>query len=154
MMNPFEIAKKTSLLLAGLSLIWAVSGCRSPMVGSSAAGSPLALEAEGPHSGNIDTRGLKLQYTYTIAEAAATGKANMDLHLRIGYSPRNLNSLYVWANFLDAQGNLLQRNTLYWSGYRPFIGPKDRSVRHRLSIPEKATAMVFSTEIDRRPSPN
>jgi hypothetical protein len=96
----------------------------------------IPLKQGGPHAGSWESSDVFLQYQYVAQQN--TLKLNIG-----GKAKRGYDQLSLWIKFFDAQGKVLEKKSLFNSGFRQklFRG-KDR-IEKTFEIPTSSTQFAF-----------
>jgi len=96
----------------------------------------IPLQQGGPHAGSWESSDVFLQYQYVAQQS--TFKINIG-----GKAKRGYDQLSVWIKFFDAQGKVIEKKSVFNSGFRQklFRG-KDR-IEKTFEIPISSTQFAF-----------
>lgn len=130
------------LILVSLSL----SGCAA-MIPNVPVENRILFGEEGKSQGRFSEEGLTVDYSYRLV-----GR-NMTLDGSLYYT-RSVNSLNVYLLFLDKGGDVLQRNIIYYSGYRVerSLGKSEQTFHDQLVVPQEAVGISFTYYAEPRTS--
>ncbi len=102
------------------------------------------VEAEN-NQGNFSNGSLTIQYNYSLTGGnLVVGGSNMMLAGKATYRDR-FNSLDIYVAFLDTAGTVLQKKSIYSSGYRSGEGRvSNRAFQETLEVPAGSEAITFT----------
>ena len=101
----------------------------------------ISLLKGGPHDGSWQSFDIVLEYQYH----KMPGENNLSVQ---GKAKRKYDELRVWVLFTDAQGTILERKSIYASGYRSsptLSGIRKRSFENTFTIPLEVTYLSFGS---------
>ena len=103
----------------------------------------IPLQQGGPHDGSWESSDLFLEYQYVVQPS--TFKISIG-----GKAKRKYDQLSVWIKFFDAQGKVLEKKSVFNSGFRQklFRG-KDR-IEKTFEIPVNSTQFAFHSMLKER----
>lgn len=102
------------------------------------------VEAEN-NQGNFSNGSLTIQYNYSLTGGnLVVGGSNMMLAGKATYRDR-FDSLDIYVAFLDTAGTVLQKKSIYSSGYRLGEGRvSNRPFQETLEVPAGSEAITFT----------
>ena len=96
----------------------------------------IALLQGGPHAGSWESSDVNLEYQYVAQQG--TFKLNIG-----GKAKRGYDQLSVWIKFFDAQGKVLEKKSVFNSGFRrKLFRGKDR-IEKTVEMPTNSTQFAF-----------
>ena len=103
----------------------------------------IPLQQGGPHTGSWESMDVFLEYQYVAQQS--TFKLNIG-----GKAKRGYDQLAVWIKFFDAQKKVLEKKSIFNSGFRKklFRG-KDR-IEKTFEIPMNSTQFGFHSMLQER----
>ena len=108
----------------------------------------IPLEEGGPHSDIWSSFDCVMNYQYQMTRPEPASPGKLTLKGSVQGKNRSLDSLSISVNFLDAGGKVLQRKSVYTSGYR--VENPDRSFQLSLDTPPGAVAISFGSKAQAR----
>jgi hypothetical protein len=103
----------------------------------------IPLQQGGPHVGSWESSDVNLEYQFVAQQGSF--KINIG-----GKAKRGYDQLSVWIKFFDAQGKVLEKKSVFNSGFRQklFRG-KDR-IEKTFEIPASSTQFAFQSMLKLR----
>lgn len=96
----------------------------------------IALQQGGPHAGSWESSDVFLEYQFVVQQG--TFKINIG-----GKAKRGYDQLSVWIKFFDAQGKVLEKKSVFNSGFRrKLLRGKDR-IEKTFEMPASSTQFAF-----------
>ena len=136
-MEKLAIAEKRTFVALLLLLSWlSIFGCAGLGRVVPAEERILFTEKESVE-GVFSSSPLMMSFSYTLK-----GR-NLQLKGSVDYSG-GYDSLNVYVLFIDASGTVLQRNLVYYSGYRVGFWPGGNTFQADLNVPANAAGFSFS----------
>jgi hypothetical protein len=137
-------------LLAGLVtaafLTVALSACQSMGTAPITPDRLITLEPAGPHQGDADTGDLALAYIYQLKEGTVP-EIQISGRIRSARSRGDKTSVYL--NFVDSNGQVLDRKILFSTGYKQDVYVRRPSTFDTtLPLPPDTTAIAFSSYVE------
>ena len=126
-------------LLFFLMVLAACQGLQTPV----AAQDLIPLQQGGPHAGSWESSDVLLDYQYVAQNS--TFKLNIG-----GKAKRGYDQLSIWIKFFDAQGKVLEKKSVFNSGFRQkLLRGKDR-IEKTFEIPISSTQFAFHSMLKDR----
>ena len=137
---------KCLLLLLAILLAAFQYGCVSPGQIAVAPERRIPLVKDTPHEGSWESSDVALKYQY-VEQADV-------IHLNVtGKAKRGFDQLSVWVLFLDAEGKILQTESIYNSGFRTGSSkprPRKGTIEKTYQIPLETTYIAFQSSLTPR----
>jgi hypothetical protein len=117
------------------------SGCVSPGQMAVAPANRIPLFGSSPHEGSWESSDVVLEYQYV----KQTGIIQLDV---TGKAKRGYDQLNVWVLFVDAEGKVLERQTIYNSGFRSGTSkqrPHKGKIERTFEMPLETTHIAFQS---------
>jgi hypothetical protein len=96
----------------------------------------IPLQPGGPHAGSWESSDVFLEYQFVVQQG--TFKINIG-----GKAKRGYDQLSVWIKFFDAQGKVLEKKSVFNSGFRrKLLRGKDR-IEKTFEMPASSTQFAF-----------
>ena len=134
-------AFKCWYLILSILLVASLSGCAGPGQMAVAPERRIPLFESTPHEGSWESSDVALEYQYIkqsgVIQLSVTGKAK-----------RGYDQLNVWVVFADAEGKVLEKQSIYNSGFRSGSS-KHRShkgkIERTFEMPLETTHIAFQS---------
>jgi len=110
----------------------------------------IPLAKGGSQTGTWKTFDYTMNYKYVFNQENVQQPGSIDLSGSVQTDGGALNSLDIWVNFVDAQGNVLIEKSAYSTGYRSSRGRNGKSFSVKLETPPGTTAMAFTHASERQ----
>jgi hypothetical protein len=110
---------------------------------TAAAKSLIALQQGGPHAGSWGSSDVSLEYQYVVQQSSF--KINIG-----GKAKRGYDQLSVWIKFIDAQGKVLEKETVFNSGFRKKLFRDSDRIEKTFEIPTNSTQFAFQSMLMER----
>jgi len=96
----------------------------------------IPLVQGGPHAGSWESSDVFLEYQYVAQQS--TFKINIG-----GKAKRGYDQLSVWIKFFDAQGKVLEKKSVFNSGFRQKLLRDKGRIEKTFEIPTSSTQFAF-----------
>jgi hypothetical protein len=110
---------------------------------SAAAQDLFSLQQGGPHPGAWESSDVVVDFKYMAEQG--TFKLNIG-----GKAKRSYDQLSVWIKFLDAQGKVLEKKSIYNSGFRQKLLRAEGRLEKTYEIPPGSTQFAFHSMLKLR----
>ena len=103
----------------------------------------IPLQKGGPHTGSWESSDVFLEYQYVSQQN--TFKLNIG-----GKAKRKYDQLSVWIKFFDAQGKVLEKKSVFNSGFRQKLPRGKDLIEKTFEIPINSTQFAFHSMLKER----
>jgi hypothetical protein len=101
------------------------------------------LQQGGPHPGAWESSDVDVDFKYV----AEQGTFKLDIG---GKAKRGYDQLSVWIKFIDAQGKVLEKKSVYNSGFRQKLLRAEGRIEKTYEIPPNTTQFAFHSMLKLR----
>ena len=103
----------------------------------------IPIRQGGPHTGSWESSDVLLDYQYVVEQG--TFKLNIG-----GKAKRGYDQLSVWIKFVDPQGKVLEKKSVYNSGFRRKLLRDKGRIEKTFEIPTSSTQFTFHSMLMER----
>ena len=134
-----------------LAMVFGLLNCTVDYIGTTVPENQrIPLQKGGRQSAVSNAFEYTMDFNYLFYQEDIERPGNIDMSGTIKSKGGGLETLSIWVNFLDAQGTILLRKNVYFSGSPGSDRRRDRSFSVKLETPPGAAAVSFTHSGQRR----